>query len=113
MRPDQKERLDEIEELLTEEFLNEADPREWPGFGESPATWSSDVRGNRHWMKKNAVGTAATLRTLHDLVDRHLGNVSKDPGTQAGRDDDLDKHINRYEQEAAKLLDKVQAAGRK
>lgn len=112
MREDQKARLDEIEELLTEEFLIEADPREWPGYGQPPANWTSEERGNRHWTKKNAIGTAATLRSLQDLIDRHNKNASSDPETQDGRNDDLEKHIGRYEKEAAKLLDKVQAAGR-
>lgn len=113
MRPDQKARLDEIEELLTEEFLAEADPREWPGFGKMPADWTKEERGDRHWTKKNAIGTAATLRAMHDLIDRHIKGQSADPETQEGRDDDLEKHISRYEKEAAKLLDKVQAVGRK
>lgn len=113
MREDQKARLDEIEELLAEEFLAEADPREWPGFGTPPADWTREQRGDRQWIKKNAIGTAATLRSLHDLIDRHNKNASADPETQEERDDDLDKHIRKYEAEAAKLLDKVQAAGRK
>jgi hypothetical protein len=113
MREDQKARLDEIDELLVEQFISEADPRNWPGFGKLPADLTREERGDAHWTRKSAVGTAATLRTLHDLVDRHLGNVSKDPGTQEGRDDDLDNKINKYEQEAARLLEKVQAVGRK
>lgn len=113
MRPDQKARLDEIDELLTEEFLIEADPREWPGFGKPPASWTSEERGDRHWTKKNAIGTAATLRSLQDLVDRHIKNTSADPETQADRDGDLDRHISRYEKEAANLLEKVQAQGKK
>lgn len=113
MREDQKARLDEIEELLTEEFLIEADPREWPGFGKPPADWTREQRGDRQWIKKNAIGTAATLRSLHDLIDRHEGNQSKDPETQDERNDDLERHISKYEKEAAKLLDKVQAVGRK
>lgn len=112
MRADQKARLEEISELLTEEFLTEADPREWPGAGKLPADWSQEERGDRHWTKKNAIGTAAVLRSLHDLEDRHIKNTSSDPDTQAARDGDLDRHISRYEKEAAKLLEKVQNAGK-
>lgn len=113
MREDQAQRLAEIDELLVEQFISEADPRNWPGFGKLPADLTREERGDAHWTRKSAVGTAATLRTLHDLVDRHMGNQSKDPDTQGERDADLDKHINRYEKDAAKLLEKVQAAGRK
>lgn len=112
MREDQKARLDEISELLTEEFLNEADPREWPGAGLPPSSWDNEVRGNRVWIKRGAVATGAVIRSLTDLEDRHMKGLSKDPVTQEARDDDLDKHINRYEQQAAKLLEKVQAAGK-
>lgn len=112
MREDQKERLDEISELLTEAFLEEADPREWPGAGIPSSGWSKEERGDRHWMKKNAIGTAAVLRSLHDLTDRHIQNLSKDPETQDTRDGDLDKHIRNYEKQAAKLLEKVQSAGK-
>lgn len=113
MRPDQKARLDEIAELLTEAFLEEADPREWPGAGRPAAAWSKEERGDRHWIKKNAIGTAAVLRSLHDLEDRHLANTSKDPKTQADRDDDLDRHIRNYEKKAAEVLEAVQSAAKK
>lgn len=113
MREDQKARLEEISELLTEAFLDEADPREWPGAGVPASGWTQEERGNRFWTKRNAIGTAAVLRSLHDLEDRHVKNTSADPDTQAGRDSDLDRHISRYEKEAATLLEKVQAQGRK
>lgn len=113
MRPDQRARLDEIAELLTEEFLNEADPREWPGAGAPPTEWTQQQRGDRVWTKRNAVATGAVLRSLADLEDRHEKNMSADPATQEKRNDDLDRHINRYEQQAAQLLEKVQAAGKK
>lgn len=112
MRPDQKARLDEIAELLTEEFLNEADPREWPGAGTPPGAWTRDERGDRVWCKRNAVATGAVIRSLTDIEDRHMKNLSKDPETQESRDEDLDRHINNYERQAAKLLEQVQQAGR-
>lgn len=113
MREDQAQRLAELDELLVEQFILEADPRNWPGYGKMPIDLTRDERGDSQWTRRCAVGTAATLRSLHDLTDRHLGNQSKDPETQEKRDDDLDKHISKYEAEAAKLLDKVQAVGRK
>lgn len=112
MRPDQKARLDEIAELLTEEFITEADPRDWPGAGKMPAAWSKEERGDRHWTKKNVLGTGAVLHSLNDMVERHQKNTSKDPDTQADRDGDLDKHIRNYEKLAEQLLEKVQGAGK-
>lgn len=118
MRPDQAARLAEIEELLVEQFILEVDPREWPGFGKTPTEMTQQERGDAHWVRKGAVGTAAAIRSVNDLTDRYSGaNSSKDPDTQAQREADLDKQIASKERDAAKLVDQVvaraQAAGRR
>ena len=113
MRPDQAARLAELDELLVEQFILEADPRNWPGFGKAPDELTREERGDSHWTRKSAIGTAATLRSLHDLTDRHNIGLSKDEDTQEKRDGDLDRQISRYEKQAAQLLEKVQSVGRK
>lgn len=113
MRPDQRARLDELNELLTEEFLNEADPREWPGAGAPPTSWTQQQRGDRVWTKRNAVATGAVLRALADLEDRHMKNLTPNAERQDARDLDLDRHIGLYEDKAKKMLETVQAALKK
>lgn len=108
MRPDQKQRLDDLAELLVEEFIAEADPRLWPGAGKPPDSWTKEERGDRVWVKRNVIGTGSVLHALHDLEDRHEKNTSADAATQGKRDDDLDASIAKYEGQAARLLEKVQ-----
>lgn len=105
MRPDQAARLAEIGELLVEAFLLEADPRQWPGDGKQPTDLSVQERGDRLWTKKNAIGSAAVLRCVHDLADRDADATA---GAPRGDEGDLDRDIRRYEGQAAKLLARVQ-----
>ena len=67
MRPDQLARLQDLAEKLADRFILEADPAEWPGGDKAPADMTPQERGDQHWCKKLALGTASVLRYTLDL----------------------------------------------
>jgi hypothetical protein len=106
MRPDQITRIQELSEAIADQFIVEADPREWPGAGTPPAEWSTEERGNSYWAKKNAMATAGVLRFTLD--------ITKAAGVNEGvndveREADLDKQISEAERRAKAALQKVLA----
>jgi hypothetical protein len=112
MREDQYQRLQQLEEKLTEAFLEEADPVNWTGEGIKPKDLTKDERGDRYWCKKNAVATISlTIRigSLLGMVQRRLPDsapgASEDPDAGEGL---LDAEVNAAEKEAKKLLAKLQ-----
>ena len=109
MRPDQAARLAEIQELLIEVCLLEADPRNWPGYGKMPEDLSREERGDATWVRKAAVQAFMVKGRLDDMQDRHLGRTTADPKAQEARDSELDAGIKKYEKVAAQALARVQA----
>lgn len=110
MRPDQIQRLRELQEKLAEVVLEEADPDTWPGAGVPLADVDQTTRGNRYWCKKNAAATFALLeRTTSTLTEYHAP-TGLDPVAQEA---DIDKQIARREKEAAAMLDAVMKRSRK
>ena len=101
MRDDQLARLKELQELLADRFLLEADPREWPGDGKGPADLTQQERGDAYWCKKNAMATGGVMRFVSDVLEKRA--PSDDPGQQA----DLDRQVREAERRSAAL---VQAA---
>ena len=96
MRPDQLERLRDLEERLADVVLEEADPDTWPGAGKPLASLTQQERGDRFWCKRNAAATFGllerTVRTLADAVAPHGGR-------DESHDDELGNEIERMERE--------------
>lgn len=103
MREDQRQRLEAINELLLEELITEADPRQWPGAGKSADKWTKQERGDRYWCKKNAAMTGALIGGNLKL----LANTKEALGRTPYTDDELDDVIARAEAKAAKRLDEI------
>jgi len=109
MRPDQLERLRDLEERLADVVLEEADPDTWPGAGRPLAGLSREERGNRFWCKRNAAATFGllerTVRTLADASTPHTGRTPE-------HEDELGNEIERMEREAAVVLDRAMKAAK-
>ena len=114
MRPDQIERLQKLTEDLADVFLTEAEPCPWPGHGEDMSTWTPQIRGDRHWTKKNAMGTGAVLKYTLDLAAGAGANGDEAGNLHGERDADLDRSIREAEQRAAQAVARVlnKAAGK-
>jgi len=105
MRKDQIDRLNELSEKLTDVFLEEADPDQWPGSGKPLADLTMQDRGDRYWSKKNAAATLTVImKTVNIVGVVQQGKNPADP--QSG--DDMDKEIKEAEKEAERLLNKIQ-----
>lgn len=101
MRPDQLKRIEELTESLSDRFIAEADPSEWPGAGKPLAEWSNEERGNAYWAKKNAMATGGVLRYTLDL-QQHVGKLN--PGSEEELDADMDKRIRDAEKRAERAV---------
>lgn len=120
MRQDQFERLVALSEKLTEVFLDEAEPENWPGEGILPKNMDSGTRGDRYWCKKNAVATVSLLQRVHGLTANAqfasaagaVGGAAVE-GEKEESESSLDKVISDAEKEAKKLTDKVLQAAQK
>lgn len=115
MRQDQYEKLQDLGERLTDVFLAEAEPAEWPGAGLKPGQMDQQTRGDRYWCKKNAAATLSLVQRVAGLVHTIQLAGGTDPagadGSEAGVADEaaqLDTEIASAEKEAAKLLDELQ-----
>jgi hypothetical protein len=99
MRPDQLTRLQELSEALADRFILEADPAEWPGGNKPPIDMTQQERGDQHWCKKLAIGTASVLRYTLELQAPRMDNR---PPEEV--DDSLDRKIKDAEQRAARAV---------
>lgn len=95
MRPDQVQRLQELSEALADRFILEADPQEWPGAGKAPTDMTPQERGDQHWAKKLAMGTASVLRYTLDLSALHADRKAPE-----GKEDELDRELDQRISEA-------------
>lgn len=116
MRQDQFEKLQVLHERLTDLFLDEADPGQWPGSGIALVSMDKNTRGDRYWSKKNAVATIALMQRIQSLVDvvRERSAAGDDaPEAVTQPQEDLDADIEAAEREAKKLLSGVQNSAAK
>lgn len=113
MRQEQFERLLALSEKLTEVFLDEAEPDNWPGVGIPPNKMDSATRGDRYWCKKNAVATVSLLQRVHGLTTNVQFASAAGSGSVAAvtegaeAESSLDKVIADAEKEAKTLTDQV------
>lgn len=101
MTPEQIEKLEELQEQLADVFLDEANPANWPGAGVKQADMEQKDRGDRVWIKKNAMGTV-------NLICRITTLLAPPP---AGGDPDDEKEKRALaaaaEKEATELLERL------
>ena len=109
MRPDQIERLKDLQEKLADVVLEEADPDKWPGAGQPMASISQQERGDRYWCKKNAAATFALLERTTATLDYIPAHNQSD----ADKELDISKQIAKREREAGVLLDSALKKARK
>ncbi len=118
MRQDQFEKLQTLSEKLTDVFLVEADPDNWPGSGWKPIELTKDQRGDRYWSKKNAVATLSLISRVASLTNviRMQGGEPLPPGPEQNgqsEEDGLDAEIREAEKEAQRLLNDIQKGTKK
>lgn len=103
MTPDQRNKLEQIQERIAEVLITEMDPNNWAGAGVIPALMDKEQRGNRYFDKKNAAMTAVIYMDNAKLLENTKPALGRDPY----KDAELDKKIKSAEKEAGKLLEKV------
>lgn len=114
MRQDQYERLQQLEEQLTDTFLGEADPALWPGAGMAVSAMDKTTRGDRYWVKKNAVATLSLVQRMGTLIGqvqlRGAGTTPPAPGGEGEGEpeDHLDADIAAATKEAERLMRELQ-----
>lgn len=115
IRQDQYEKLQAMSEKLTDVFLSEADPDNWPGSGWNPQQLTKEQRGDRYWSKKNAVATLSIISKIAQLTTVIQESSAAGLGSANVVDDEdgLDAEIRQAEKEAAKLLDGLTRASAK
>ena len=113
MRQDQYEKLQAMSEKLTDVFLSEADPDNWPGSGWNPQQLTKEQRGDRYWSKKNAVATLSIISKIAQLTTVIQLGGGNDVPPSADDEGGLDAEIRQAEKEAAKLLDGLTRASAK
>lgn len=115
MRQDQYERLQALEEKLTDVFLGEAEPEAWPGAGLPVATMDKNTRGDRYWCKKNAVATLSLIQRVGTLIGQVQGaGAGTTPPAVEGdeQQDQLDDEVASAEKEAERLMRRLQGEGK-
>lgn len=113
MRQDQFERLQALTEKLTDVFLAEANPDEWPGCGLKPSQMDQQTRGDRYWVKKNAAATLTVIMkttTLVGVIQQRStgGGAGGVADAEPEGDDGLDAEMRAAEKEADRLLKQLQ-----
>lgn len=109
MRPDQIERLVELEESLIDIYLEEADPKNWPGKGAMGDQLTKQQRGDRYWEKKNAIATVALAQETRKLIANDKAALGRDPYNGH----ELDDKISDAEKRAREAIDRVRAGSTK
>lgn len=112
MRQDQQTKLEQIAERLADVFLVEADPDNWTGAGKMPADLSRDERGDRHWDRKGAAGTAGVLMHTLNLIS-HYRDRRGAGLTPEEAEADLEKTIQDAERRAQAAVDAAMKRARK
>lgn len=117
MRQDQYEKLQALEEKLADVFIGEAEPEQWPGHGIAPSAMDQKTRGDRYWVKKNAVATLSLMQRVATTIGQvQLRGAGTTPETSSGdgeAQDHLDDEVRGYEKEAATLLREMQEGAKK
>lgn len=101
MREDQRKRLDDLSEQLTDEALTMLDPSLWPGANIPPDAWNAKIRGDRHWMLKNANAAVSLLVNVKRLAEP---DVNAPPASDAPSDEEQVEQATKSAQALMKKL---------
>lgn len=114
MRADQYERLQSLSERLTEVFLIEGEPDNWPGAGVPPAELTKAERGDRYWSKKNAFATISLIHRVGGLVATIQTDSARGSGAAAVHEEEasLDAEVREAEALAKQLMDRLAGRGK-
>lgn len=112
MRQDQFEKIQALNEKLADVFINEANPDNWPGANTPIDMQDKTIRGDRYWMKKNAVATIALIQRITYYVGTIQRNsIPIDPEASDVPDTtgevSIDNEIDKYEKSAKDLINKL------
>jgi hypothetical protein len=109
MRPDQAEKLEAIIDRLADVFIVEADPANWTADGVMPRDMTQAQRGDRHWDRKGAVGTAGVLNHALNLHKHWRERAALSPSGELPADEaeDLDQTIRKAERRAEQIASKA------
>lgn len=116
MRQDQFEKIQAMNESLADVFINEVNPANWPGANQPIDMQDAKIRGDRYWMKKNAVATMTLMQRIAVFVGMvQRGTlplasefVSDDSGETGENDVSIDKEISKFEKMAAAAIKDIQ-----
>lgn len=99
MRADQYSRLVDLQEQLTDVFLDEADSEEWPGAGTPISQMTKEDRGDRFWCKRNAAATMTLVMKIGCVIDaeRRHARDNPDPLANMPEDPEDDREQQRIE----------------
>lgn len=116
MRQDQFEKIQAMNESLADVFINEVNPANWPGADQPIDMQDAKIRGDRYWMKKNAVATMTLMQRIAVFVGMVKRGtlplasefVSDDSGETGENDVSIDKEISKFEKMAAAAIKDIQ-----
>lgn len=116
MRQDQFEKIQAMNESLADVFINEVNPANWPGANQPIDMQDSKIRGDRYWMKKNAVATMTLMQRIAVFVGMvQRGTlplasefVPDESGETGETDVSIDNEINKFEKLAAAAIKGIQ-----
>lgn len=107
MREDQIKRLEKASEQLCDVFLLEADPQVWPGTNQSPDEWNPQVRGDRVWMKKNAIATGGVIAHTLNLIKHHRERNAAGFNSPRDTGNEVEEQIKQAERQAKEATERV------
>jgi hypothetical protein len=116
MRLDQFETLQLRVEQLTDIFIDESDPKAWPGANTDPKEWSKSTRGDRYWHKRNCVATLTVVQriaTVVDLVREKTAGGDNNPASVGEEESELDALVASAEKEAERFIRNMNDGARK
>lgn len=117
MNEQHETRLGELAEKLADVFLDEADPAQWAGAGETPKGRTKEERGDRQWDLKNAnqlgllVARALELKQRVRWIRQAEANPDDPPAPPPGGElgnADPEHDMQRLQAEAVALIERVQ-----
>lgn len=70
MKPEQIEKLEQLQGKLLDVAVNDCDPENWKGYGQKPSDMDRETRGNAIYDRKLAGQTLACLVRVGNIIDK-------------------------------------------